>query len=59
MLVMEEISRLSKNGCADALLSHICDNYDELESELNGEEYKEPKKYNYVLCYLHQRNVIR
>ena len=43
---MEEISKLSKNGCDDALLNYICDNYDEIECDLNGKEYKEPKKHN-------------
>ena len=53
MPVTEEISKLSKNGCNDALLDHICENYDEIECELNGDEYKEPKKHNYdfsVVC---------
>ena len=40
MLVMEKISKLSKNGCDDALLDYICD---EIERELNGDEYKESK----------------
>ena len=47
---MEEISKLSKNGCDDALLDYICENYDEVECELNGDEYKEPKKLNYDFC---------
>ena len=42
MSVMEKISKLSKDGCNDALLDYIYDNYDEIECELNGEEYKEP-----------------
>ena len=50
MSVIEEISKLSKNGCDDALLNYICDNYDEIECELNGGEYEEPKKYNYNFC---------
>ena len=29
---------------------YICENYDEIECELNGDEYKEPKKYNYDFC---------
>ena len=44
MLAMEKIPKLSKNGCDDALLNYICD-YDEIECELNGDEYKEPKKH--------------
>ena len=43
MPVIEEISELSKNGCDDALLDYICENYDEIECERNGKEYKEPK----------------
>ena len=35
MPVMEEISKLSKNDCDDALLDYICENYDEIECELN------------------------
>ena len=50
MSVMEEISKLSKNGCDDALLNYICDNYDEIECELNGKEYKEPKKHDRNFC---------
>ena len=50
MPVMEEISKLSKSGCDDALLDYICENYDEIECELNGDEYKEPKKHNYDFC---------
>ena len=50
MPVMEEISKLSKNGCDDALLDYMCENYDEIECELNGDEYKEPKKHNYDFC---------
>ena len=47
MSVMEKISKLSKD---DALLNYICENYDEIECELNGEEYKEPKKYDRYFC---------
>ena len=51
MSVMEEISRMSKVGCSDKeLLGYIYENYDEIECELNGNEYKEPKKRNYDLC---------
>ena len=50
MSVIEEISKLSRNGSDDALLNYICENYDEIECELNGEEYKEPKKHNCNLC---------
>ena len=44
MSVIEEILKLSKDGCDDELLVYICDNYDEIECELNGDEYKEPKQ---------------
>ena len=47
MSVIEEISKLSKNGCNDALLNYISENYDEIECELNGGEYEEPKKHNH------------
>ena len=50
MSVIEQISKLSRNGCDDALLNYICKNYDEIECELNGAEYKEPKKHNRNLC---------
>ena len=52
MSVMEGISKLSKNGCDDALLDYIYiyENYDEIECELNGEGYKEPKKHNRNFC---------
>ena len=40
MSVIEEISRMSKSGCGDKeLLDYVCDNYDEIECELNGKEY--------------------
>ena len=50
MSVQEKISKLSKNGCDDTLLKYICDKYDEIECELNGEEYKKPKKNNHNFC---------
>ena len=50
MSVMKKISKLSKNGCDDALLDYICENYDEIECELNGDEYKESRKHNYDFC---------
>ena len=37
MLVMEKISKLSKNGCDDALLNYICNNYDDIECDPNGD----------------------
>ena len=51
MSVIEEISKLSKNGCDDdVLLNYIYENHDELECELNGNEYEAPKKRNRNLC---------
>ena len=44
---MEKISKLSKD---DALLNYICENYDEIECELNGDEYKKPKKHKHNFC---------
>ena len=49
--VIEEISRISKVGYSDKeLLDYIYENSDEIDCELNGNEYKEPKKRNYDLC---------
>ena len=31
-------------------MNYICENYDQIECELNGDEYKEPKKNNRNLC---------
>ena len=51
MSVIEEISRMSKRGCDDKeLLEYECDNYDEIECELNGNEYNELKKHDHTLC---------
>ena len=51
MSVIEEISKLSKNGCDDdVLLSYIFENHDELKRELNGEVYEEPKKHDRYFC---------
>ena len=50
MSFIEEISRMSKIGCDDEeLLNYVCENCDEIECELNGDEYKEPK-HNGNLC---------
>ena len=50
MLIIEEISWMSKSGCNNReLLEYIDKHYDKIECELNGEEYKEPKR-NYNLC---------
>ena len=51
MSVIEEISRMSKVGCSDKELLHYkYENYNEIECELNGNEYKEPKKLYCDLC---------
>ena len=51
MAVIEEISRMSKGGCDDEkLLNYICKNYDQIECELNGDVYGEPKKRDRNLC---------
>ena len=50
MSIIEEISKLLRNDCDDALLNYIRDNYDEIECELNGDEYEKQKKRNSDLC---------
>ena len=51
MLVIEEVSRMSKSGYSDReLLEYIDKHYDEIECELNGEVYKEPKKCDRYFC---------
>ena len=51
MSVIEEISKLLKNECDDdALLNYICENYEEIECELNGEAHKVPKKNKHNFC---------
>ena len=51
MSVIEKISRMSKSGYDDReLLEYIYKHYDEIECELSGNEYKEPKKHNCNLC---------
>ena len=50
MSFLEEISWMSKSGYSDIeLLEYIEKHFDEIECELNGEEYKEPK-HNRNLC---------
>ena len=47
---IEEISWMSKSGYSDIeLLEYIDKHFDEIECELDGEEYKEPK-HNCNLC---------
>ena len=44
MSFIEEISWMSESGYSDTeLLEYIDKHFDEIECELNGEEYKEPK----------------
>ena len=51
MSVIEEISMMSKYGYTDKeLLEYIDENHDELECELNGEVYEEPKKRDRYFC---------
>ena len=50
MSVMGKISKISNDGCDDELLNYICENYDEIECELNGNKYKEPKKHKRNFC---------
>ena len=51
MSFVEEVSRMSKSGYSDIeLLEYINKHFDEIECELNGEEYKEPKKHDHNLC---------
>ena len=51
MLFIEEVSRMSKCGCSDMeLLKYIYEHFDEIECELNGEMYEEPKKCDRYFC---------
>ena len=51
MLFIEEVSQMSKCGCSDMeLLEYINEHFDEIECELNGDEYKEPKKHKHNFC---------
>ena len=51
MSIIEEVSRMSKSGYTDIeLLEYIDEHYDEIECELNGEEFKEPKKCDRYFC---------
>ena len=51
MLFIKEVSRMSKCDCNDIeLLEYIDEHFDEIECELNGDEYKEPKKHNRYFC---------
>ena len=51
MLTIEEISWMSKSSYSDIeLLEYIDEHFDEIECELNGEGYKEPKKRDHNFC---------
>ena len=51
MSYIEEISWMSKSGYSDKeLLEYIDKHYDEIECELNGEVYEEPKKHDRYFC---------
>ena len=51
MSILETISTMSKCGYTDReLLEYIAKHYDKIECELNGEEYKEPKKRDRYFC---------
>ena len=51
MSYIEEILWMSKSGYRDIeLLEYIDKHLDEIECELNGEEYKEPKKCDHNFC---------
>ena len=51
MSYIEEVSWMSESGYNDIeLLEHINKHFDEIECELNGEEYKEPKKRDHNFC---------
>ena len=51
MLFIEEVSQMSKSGYSDMeLLEYINEYFDEIECELSGEVYEEPKKCNRYFC---------
>ena len=51
MLIIEEISMMSKCGYSDReLFEYIDKHYDEIECELNREDYKEPKGCDRYFC---------
>ena len=51
MSLIEEVSRISKSGYSDIeLLEYIDEHFNEIECELNGEEYKELKKRDHNFC---------
>ena len=51
MSFIKEVSQMSKSGYSDIeLLEYIDEHFNEIECELNGEEYKEPKKHDHYFC---------
>ena len=51
MSYIEKVLLMSKSGYSDIeLLEYIKKHFDEIECELNGEEYKEPKKHDRYFC---------
>ena len=51
MSYIEKVSWMSKSGYSDReLLEYVAKHYDETECELNGEEYKDPKKCDCYFC---------
>ena len=51
MSFVEEVSQISKSGYSDIeLLKYIDEHFNEIECELNREEYKELKKYDHNFC---------
>ena len=51
MSILEAISMMSKSGYSDRkLLEYIDKHYDEIECELSGEVYEEPKNYDRYFC---------
>ena len=51
MLFIEEVLHMSKSGYSDMeLLEYINEYFDEIECELNGDEFKEPKKRDRYFC---------
>ena len=51
MSIIEEVSWMSKSGYNDReLLEYIDKHSDEIECELSGEEYEEPKKRDHNVC---------
>ena len=51
MSFIEEVLWMSKSGYSDIeLLEYTDKHFDEIECELDGEEYKKPKKHNRYFC---------